>query len=148
MSGLRPYPNCRRPWTAGPGRGTVVSAGRCCGPWRRSSPGLGSSVALDGVARVLEVEGTRQVARRREGAASLVVMTSCRDAELHRTVVEGRKRGTLGWYELDWDHVERARASWESPGDIDLVLEGAASSQENVELMAKRGACCLTATTQ
>ena len=35
------------------------------------------------------------------------------------------------WYELDWDHVARARASWVPPDDVDLVLEAAAPVEEN-----------------
>ncbi len=132
MSGLRPYPELQEALDRMGLQGHRGVGWSLLWALARSQLRVGSSVVLDGVARAPEVEGTRQVARA-EGAASLVVMTSCRDAELHRTRVEGRKRGIPGWYELDWDHVERARASWESPGDIDLVLEGAASSQENVE---------------
>ena len=85
---------------------------------------------LDGVARQPEVEGTRQVASE-EGAASLVVMTSCRDAGLHRGRVEGRQRQIPNWYELDWDHVERARASWAPPRAVDLVLEATDPVEQN-----------------
>ena len=85
---------------------------------------------LDGVAREPEVEGTRLVAGE-EGAGSLVILTSCRDAGVHRSRVEGRQRQIPDWYELDWDHVERARASWAPPSDVDLVLEAADPAEEN-----------------
>ncbi len=84
----------------------------------------GSSVVLDGVARDPEVVGTRLVAVE-EGATTLVVMTSCVDAELHRSRVEGRSRGIPNWYELDWEHVAQARASWVTPVDVDITLEAA-----------------------
>jgi hypothetical protein len=122
MSGLRPYPE-------------VQAALDTMGQWghrgvgwsllwalARSQLRVGSPVVLDGVARESEVEGTRLVAQE-EGARSLVVLTTCLDAELHRERVEGRRRMIPDWYELDWDHVERSRASWVPPGDVDLVLE-------------------------
>jgi hypothetical protein len=98
----------------------------------RSQLRLGSSVVLDGVARAPEVDGTRAVAAE-EGAASLVVMTTCRDAGLHRARVEGRQRLIPNWYELDWDRVERARASWIPLEGIDLVLDAATPVEENAE---------------
>ncbi len=98
----------------------------------RSQLRLGSSVVLDGVARDPEVEGTRFVAHE-EGAESLVVMTTCADAAVHRSRVEGRQRQIPHWYELDWDHVERARRSWVPPGGVDLALEAADPFERNAE---------------
>ncbi|HEX8804281.1 MAG TPA: AAA family ATPase, partial [Acidimicrobiales bacterium] len=51
----------------------------------------GCSAVLDGVARDVEVAGTRDVARA-AGARCLVVVTSCRDRDLHRRRVVGRRR--------------------------------------------------------
>jgi len=98
----------------------------------RSQLRLGSSVVLDGVARDPEVEGTRAVAAE-EGAESLVVMSTCRDAGLHRARVEGRQRHIPNWYELDWDHVERARSSWVPSEGLDLVLDAGVPVEENAE---------------
>ena len=56
-----------------------------------------------------------------EGAGSVVVMTGCADAAVHRSRVEGRQRLIPNWYELDWDHVETARKAWVPPQDVDLV---------------------------
>jgi hypothetical protein len=70
-----------------------------------------------------------------EGAPSLVVMTRCTDPELHRARIEGRERGIPNWYELEWDHVERARGEWVSPDDVDLVLDAAASVSDNAEAL-------------
>jgi len=58
-------------------------------------------------------------------------MTTCHDATLHRARVEGRQRLIPNWYELDWDHVEHARASWIPSDDVDLVLEAADPILEN-----------------
>ncbi len=132
MSGLRPYPELQEALD-----GMGVHGHRGVG-WSllwalaRSQLRLGSSVVLDGVARAPEVEGTRHVARE-EGAESLVVMTSCRDVQLHRARVEGRQRQIPGWYELDWDNVARARESWEAPGDVDLVVDARDTLQQNIE---------------
>jgi hypothetical protein len=68
---------------------------------------------------------------REEGAPSLVVVTNCDDARLHRSRIEGRRREIPGWYELDWDHVARARAEWEGLDDVDVVLDAAATVGRN-----------------
>jgi hypothetical protein len=91
---------------------------------------------LDGVARDPEVRGTRQVAAE-EKAACLVVMTSCADAALHRTRVEGRQRQIPGWYELDWEHVEQARASWMPPDGLDLVLDAGEPMEQNATALRR-----------
>ncbi len=80
----------------------------------------GRSVVLDGCARVPEVGGTRRTAGEAD-ARCVVAVTSCRDAGVHRSRVEGRVRGIPGWHELDWDHVSRFVAGWEPPvGDLCL----------------------------
>lgn len=92
----------------------------------------GSSVVLDGVARDLEVTGTRQLADE-NGARSIVVVTCCRDVELHRSRVEGRVRGIPGWHELDWGHVATLLERWEEPSDGDLVLDAVRPLADNVD---------------
>ena len=91
---------------------------------------LGSSVVLDGVARQPEVARAREVAEE-ERVGSLVLMTACEDAGVHRSRVEGRRRGIPDWYELDWDHVAGARAAWEAPADVDLVLRATDAMEDN-----------------
>ena len=49
--------------------------------------------------------------------------------------VEGRQRNIPHWYELDWEHVERARSSWVAPTGLDLVLEAEAPVEENAECL-------------
>jgi predicted kinase len=111
----------------------------------RSQLRRGHPVVLDGVARAAEVAGTRALARE-EGAPSLVVMTECSDLALHRSRIEGRRRGIPGWYELDWDHVARARSEWATLEDVDIVLDAEAPVAENSkslrrEVSAWRRAC-------
>ncbi len=143
MSGLRPYPELQQTLDSMGLRGHRGVGWSLLWALARAQLRLGRSVVLDGVARAPEVEGTRQVARE-EGAASLVVMTSCADADLHRSRVEGRQRLIPGWYELDWTQVERSRESWEPPDDVDLALDG----DDSVELNVGRLRALLLSATQ
>lgn len=132
MSGLRPFTEIQDALdTMGP-RGHRGVGWSLLWALARSQLRLGSSVVLDGVARDPEVQETRRVAAE-EGAGTLIVMTSCDDAGLHRVRVEGRERGIPNWYELDWDHVERARSSWVPPEELDLVLDAGTPVEENAE---------------
>ena len=90
------------------------------------------SVVLDGVARDVEVAGTRTVARS-VGATTAVVLTSCSDVLLHRRRIEGRARDIPGWHELDWEHVDGFLGRWNPPRDVDLELDAIAPFEENVE---------------
>jgi predicted kinase len=134
MSGLRPYPEIQDALDAMGPRGHRGVGWSLLWALARSQLRLGSSVVLDGVARGPEVEETRRVAAE-EGAGSFVVMTSCRDAGLHRARVEGRQRQIPNWYELDWDHVEQARSAWVPPHDLDLVLESERTVQDNADTL-------------
>jgi predicted kinase len=141
MSGLRPFPEMQAALDSMGLRGHRGVGWSLLRALARSQLRSGSSVVLDGVARDPEVQETRRVAAQ-EGAGSLVVVTSCLDAGLHRQRVEGRQRHIPDWYELDWDHVERARSSWVPPTGLDLVLEAAVPVEENAErlrgLLAER----------
>lgn len=90
------------------------------------------SVVLDGVARDVEVAGTREVARASD-AGAVVVVTSCSEVGLHRQRIEGRTRDIPGWHELDWDHVDGFLARWQPPATVDLELDAAAPFEDNVE---------------
>ncbi len=134
MSGLRPFEEIQAALDTMGLRGHRGVGWSLLWALARSQLRLGSSVVLDGVAREAEVAQTAQVAEE-EGAGCAVVMTSCGDAGLHRTRVEGRRRGIPHWYELDWDHVERARSSWVQPEGVDLVLEAARPVLENADAL-------------
>jgi predicted kinase len=137
MSGLRPYPELQDALDAMGLRGHRGVGWSILWALARSQLRRGAPVVLDGVARAPEVAGTRALARE-EGAPSLVVMTQCPDPELHRSRVEGRQRGIPGWYELDWEHVARARSAWEPLVDVDVVLETVATVTRNADVL--RGA--------
>jgi hypothetical protein len=130
MSGLRPYPELQEALDAMGLRGHRGVGWSIVHALARSQLRRGQPVVLDGVARAPEVAGCRTVALE-EGAPSFVVMTQCSDPQLHRSRIEGRQRGIPGWYELDWDHVARARAEWEALDDVDLVLDAAATADQN-----------------
>jgi predicted kinase len=130
MSGLRPFPELQRALDEMDPPGHGVVGWSLLWTLARAQLRRGSSVVLDGVARQPEVRGTREVAAE-EGAACLVVMTTCADVDLHRSRVEGRSRGIPNWYELDWDHVARTRASWQAPAGVDLVLDAAETTAHN-----------------
>jgi predicted kinase len=130
MSGLRPFPEVQDALDAMGPRGHRGVGWSLLWALARSQLRRGSSVVLDGVARDPELEGTRELADE-EGARCLVIMTACADPVLHRARVEGRQRQIPGWYELDWEHVERARSSWVPPEGLDLTLEAATPVGEN-----------------
>jgi hypothetical protein len=130
MSGLRPYPELQEALDAMGPRGHRGVGWSILWALARSQLRRGHSVVLDGVARAPEVAGSRAVASE-EDAPSFVVMTQCPDPDLHRSRIEGRQRGIPGWYELDWDHVARARAEWEALDDVDVVLDTAETVGQN-----------------
>jgi len=134
MSGLRPFPEVQAALDAMGLRGHRGVGWSVLWALARSQLRNGSSVVLDGVARQPEVDGTRQVALE-EGAECLVVMTSCRDAAVHRSRVQGRQRGIPNWYELDWEHVEHARSAWLPPDGLDLVLEAQKAVDDNADAL-------------
>ena len=134
MSGLRPYPELQEALDAMGLRGHRGVGWSILWALARSQLRRGQRVVLDGVARAPDVAGCRTVAQE-EGAPSFVVMTQCPDPELHRRRIEGRQRGIPGWYELDWDHVARARVEWEALADVDVALDAATTVAQNAVLL-------------
>jgi predicted kinase len=100
----------------------------------------GRSAVLDGCARTAEIDNTREVAAS-EGALCRVVVTRCRDEDIHRDRVEGRRRDIPGWYELDWDHVAGFVSRWDEPAGAELYLDATDPLAENLirlgELLAE-----------
>jgi predicted kinase len=134
MSGLRPHPELQRALDAMDPPGHRAVGWSLLWALARAQLRRGSAVVLDGVARDREVAGTRRVAAE-EGATCLVVMTTCADGDLHRSRVEGRSRDIPNWYELDWEPVARARASWVAPAETDVILAAAESVAHNAALL-------------
>jgi hypothetical protein len=67
-----------------------------------------------------------------------VVVTRCRDADVHRERVEGRRRDIPGWYELDWDHVAGFVSWWEKPTGADLYLDAIEPLADNLARLGER----------
>jgi predicted kinase len=122
MSGLRPFPEVQMALDAmePPGHGRVGWS--LLGALARSELRRASAVVLDGVARASQVETLRLLAAE-EGARFLVIMTECPDPALHRSRVDGRKRGIPDWYEVGWSHVEQSRRSWDPNMSVDLKVD-------------------------
>jgi predicted kinase len=131
MSGLRPYPEVQRALDS-------IDLGHRHAGWSilealaRSELRRGRDVVLDGVARAPEIERCRDLATE-ELARFVLVVTECPDATVHRSRVNGRRRGIPGWYELDWAHVQRARDTWEPVADSDLVLDARMPVPQNLD---------------
>jgi len=130
MSALCPYPAFQQALDSmePKGRGVVGWSILCA--LAQSQLRRGSSVILDGMARTADVERCRQVADE-EGARLVLILTDCADIEVHRSHIEGRQRRIPNWYELDWDHVQRTRVSWEPPDEVDLFLQATDTPEEN-----------------
>jgi predicted kinase len=130
MSGLRPYPQVQAALDAMDPPGHRDVGWSILWALARAQLRMGTSVVLDGVAREPEATRCRHLADD-EGAGAMVVMTSCPNVELHQARIVGRARQIPNWYELDWEHVSRARSSWTPPTDVDLVLDAAHSLVDN-----------------
>ncbi len=122
MSGLRPYAEVEAALDSiGLGGRRAVGWSVLCA-LAREQLRHGRSAVLDGMARQADIEKCRELAAE-EGTRALVILTECADIDVHRSRIAGRRQSIPGWYELDWDHVERSRASRETPDGVDLVLQ-------------------------
>ncbi len=88
------------------------------------------SVILDGVARTPQIHAAREVGDESD-ARTVVALCVIDDAELHRQRIAGRERRIPGWPELSWDDVQRSRADWQPPEDVDVVLDSSHSLEAN-----------------
>jgi hypothetical protein len=67
------------------------------------------------------------------GATFAVVECVCSDADVHRARVDGRERRIPGWYELEWDQVERGRERYEPLPEPKIVIDAIASVDDNLD---------------
>ena len=103
----------------------------------RSQLRRGVSVVLDGMARAEEIAAVRALGRE-VAVPTVVVMTTCDDPLVQRARIEGRDRGIPGWHELTWEQVERSRATWLPPDDVDLVVDGTAAAVDSIRAVLGR----------
>ena len=92
----------------------------------------GSSCVLDLVAREEPLGEWRQLATDHD-AVFTVVECICSDVDVHRSRVDGRRRDIPGWYELDWDHVERGRQLYEPLPGPKVVIDAIEPVDDNLE---------------
>ena len=92
----------------------------------------GRSCILDLVAREQPRDEWAALAER-YGASFAVVECICSDTDVHRSRVEGRRRGIPGWYELEWELVERGRQLYEPLREPQVVVDAVAPQEQNLD---------------
>jgi predicted kinase len=91
----------------------------------------GQSALLDCVAR--DGAETRWAATAaRHLAQFFVVECTCRDADVHRSRIEGRTRAIPGWYELRWEQVAESRRTYAPLGVEKLTVDAGEPLAANV----------------
>jgi predicted kinase len=99
----------------------------------------GANVVLDGMVTDIEVEATRRLAEE-HGTTMFLVLTTCSDEQVHRRLLEGRRRDIPGWHELTWEQTRRARRTWAPPPEPDAVIDACHDLASNVTtLLAQIG---------
>lgn len=97
----------------------------------------GAHVVLDGMVTEIEVDGTRRLAEE-HGTTLFLVLTTCSDEQVHRRLLEGRRRGIPGWHELTWERTQRARQTWAPPPAPDATVDACDPLDANVTRLLAR----------
>lgn len=74
---------------------------------------LNQSAILDSVAAVESIRKSWRDLAQNHHARFKVIETICSNQSIHRSRLNSRERNIPGWYELDWDEVERVRQRYE-----------------------------------
>jgi predicted kinase len=96
----------------------------------------GRSCVLDLVAREEPRQEWAALADRYR-ASFTVVECVCSDIELHRSRVQGRRREIPGWYELEWEWVERGRRLYEPLNEPKVVVDAVEPLERNLDLVMR-----------
>jgi predicted kinase len=94
---------------------------------------LGQSAILDSSAHHTAIRTSWHDLAMQHKARFCAIVTVCSDRRLHRTRVEGRKRGIPGWHELNWAHVERMRDLYEPWSGEHLVIDAVNPLDKNIQ---------------
>jgi predicted kinase len=94
---------------------------------------LGQVVILDTVAGTEQVRSDWRGICSERSASFIVLVCECRDVDIHRARLMGRRRGIADWPELSWEDVEATRARWEPWPDEHLVIDAIEDLASNVE---------------
>lgn len=93
---------------------------------------LGQSAVLDCLVNDSVLDDWRELIGE-FGARLCVVECACTDVDLHRSRVEGRRRGIPGWHEVGWDHVERMRSEFPAPRVDHLIIDATNRLDDNAD---------------
>ena len=96
---------------------------------------LGQSVILDAVTSTASIRNAWRALANTRGAEWRVIECVCSDEEIHRSRLEGRKRGIAGWPELTWSDVERVRGYFTPWQEAHLTVDAMATFGENLDLV-------------
>lgn len=91
----------------------------------------GRSCILDLVAREQPRQEWAALADR-YGASFAVIECVCSDLEVHRNRVNGRRREIPGWYELNWERVERGRQLYQPLREPKVVIDAIDPLEHNL----------------
>lgn len=92
----------------------------------------GASCILDLVAREEPVREWRRLADQYDASVA-VIECICSDIDVHRSRVHGRQRRIPGWYELDWDHVQRSRQLYAPISAPKVVIDAVVGIDRNLD---------------
>lgn len=92
----------------------------------------GRSCILDLVAREQPRDEWARLAER-HSALFAVIECVCSDIDIHRSRVDGRHRDIPGWYELNWERVERARQLYEPLSEPKVVVDAVNPPEGNLD---------------
>lgn len=97
--------------------------------WRQLM--LGQSAVVDG-GMTDELAAQWQKLADRYHADLRIVECVCSDEAVHRSRLEGRRRGIPGWHEVGWDHVERIRREFPRLTVDRLIIDALRPVDENL----------------
>ena len=87
---------------------------------------------VDRLCRANGAEARWAATATRHGVPYFVVECACRDADLHRSRIEGRTRAIPGWYELQWEHVAESRRTYEPLAVEKLTVDAGDDLEANL----------------
>lgn len=93
---------------------------------------LGQSVIIDAVNAVDAARGQWRALAHRHGVPVAFIEVMCSDSRVHRSRLERRSRGIVGFEEPTWAEVRRRRAEFEPWTDDRLVLDSVGDLASNV----------------
>lgn len=96
----------------------------------------GRSCILDLVAREQPRQEWAALANRYL-ASFAVVECICSDVEVHQSRVDGRRREIPGWYELNWERVERGRQLYVPLSEPKVVIDAIEPLEHNLGVVMR-----------